>query len=85
LPAAVFEGIFLPLLLELPPKRRAIARRSWNAHDRLHAVATGRRSRIPLTGIGDMPLECLADGVREPAEERIGGRGQGEGRGEPAG
>jgi hypothetical protein len=51
----------------------------------LRAVATGRRSRIPLTGIGDMPPECLVGDVREPAEERIAGRGQGEGRGEPAG
>jgi hypothetical protein len=38
-----------------------------------------------LTGISDMPPECLAGDVREPAEERIAGRGQGEGRGEPAG
>jgi hypothetical protein len=51
----------------------------------LRAVATGRRSRISLTGIGDMPLECLAGDVRETTEERIAGCGQGEGSGEPAG
>ena len=69
----------------MPPKRRAIAQRGLAAHEQLRAVATRRRSRIPLTGIGDMPLECLACYIREPAEERLGGRGQGEGRDEATG
>jgi hypothetical protein len=53
------------------------------AHEQLRAVATGRRSRIPLTGIGDMPIECLAGDGRELPKEGIVPRGQSEGRRHP--
>jgi len=51
----------------------------------LRAVATGRRSRIPLNGIGDMPLECLAGDCRQMPKEGVVRRRQGEGRGETMG
>jgi|HubBroStandDraft_3_1064219.scaffolds.fasta_scaffold323664_2 hypothetical protein len=68
----------------MPPKRRAIAQRGLIAHEQLRAVATGRCSRILLTGIGDMPLECLAGDGRQPPKEGVVRRRHGEGRGETA-
>jgi len=67
----------------MPPKRRAIAPRGLAAHEQLRAVATGRRSRIPLTGIGDMPLKCFAGDGCQPPKEGVVRRRPSEGRRQP--